>query len=100
MSVEAQNLLVRHYGSRSIRYDCSTIVSTNRNRLASDLVSIFNKNTCNFGFVSYLFTSDVDACAADANFDAKIVPYVGPTGHTYVKSARPPSRLCTLNVAF
>uniref|UniRef100_A0A914XMV5 Myosin motor domain-containing protein n=1 Tax=Plectus sambesii TaxID=2011161 RepID=A0A914XMV5_9BILA len=87
MSVDSQNLLVRHYGGRSIRYDCATIVATNRNRLTADLVSIFNKNTCNFGFVSYLFTSDVEACAAESNFEAKVVPYVGPAGHTGTRPA-------------
>ena len=47
-----------HYAGR-VDYDSTQLLLTNRDQLPDDIVAIFAKQNCNFGFVSHLFSSEL-----------------------------------------
>ena len=49
---------VRHFAGRVV-YDGSLFVQTNRDQLTDDIVAVFARQSCNFGFVSHLFTQEI-----------------------------------------
>lgn len=55
----SQGLLVTHYDSYDIQYDIVDFPVINRDRLTTDLIKVFDRRSCNFGFVSYLFSPDL-----------------------------------------
>lgn len=58
---EEPTMLIRHYGGIAVTYDTSKFVEENRDSLPVELVKVFTKNHCNFGFVNYLFRQDIQA---------------------------------------
>ena len=51
---------IRHFTGRVV-YHSSNFLSTNRDLLPDDIVCVFSRNNCNFGFVSYLFAAEIKA---------------------------------------
>ncbi|XP_041362626.1 unconventional myosin-IXb-like isoform X2 [Gigantopelta aegis] len=49
---------IRHFAGRVV-YDVSDFLQTNQDQIVDDIVAIFSKQNCNFGFVSYLFAKEV-----------------------------------------
>lgn len=66
--MKEDSLMIRHYGDRSVKYslnDDSEFMKTNENVLSLQLIKLFAKQSCNFGFVSYLFFADLQDCVAN-----------------------------------
>ena len=53
-----QTFTVQHYGGK-VTYDCELLLHENRNCIPDDIVSIFNKSTCQFNLVSKLFSREL-----------------------------------------
>lgn len=51
---------IRHFAGR-VLYDTSRFLETNRDVVPDDIVSVFHKSTCNFGFATHLFGSELKA---------------------------------------
>ena len=49
---------IRHFAGRVI-YDASDFMLNNRDLLPDDIVCVFSKQNCNFGFVSHLFAQEI-----------------------------------------
>ena len=49
---------IRHFAGRVV-YDASVFVRSNLDQLSDDIVCVFARQSCNFGFVSHLFTQEV-----------------------------------------
>ncbi|XP_062589716.1 uncharacterized protein LOC134251341 [Saccostrea cucullata] len=48
---------IRHFAGRVV-YDTNTFLENNRDTLPDDVVAVFSKQNCNFGFVSHLFAQE------------------------------------------
>ena len=51
---------IRHFAGR-VLYDTAHFLETNRDVVPDDIVSVFHKSTCNFGFATHLFGSELKA---------------------------------------
>lgn len=51
---------IRHFAGRVV-YESSTFLDTNRDVVPDDAVAVFHKSSCNFGFASHLFGSELKA---------------------------------------
>ncbi|XP_070580651.1 unconventional myosin-X-like isoform X2 [Ptychodera flava] len=49
---------IKHY-SGNVVYDATHMVDRNRDLMADDIMSIFQKQNCNFGFATHLFLNDL-----------------------------------------
>lgn len=52
--------VIRHFAGR-VEYDASDFLDTNRDVISDDLVSVFYKHSCNFGFATHLFGTELRA---------------------------------------
>jgi dachs protein len=51
---------IRHFTGRVV-YNASNFLPTNQDLLPDDVVCVFSRNNCNFGFVSYLFAAEISS---------------------------------------
>ncbi|KAK2557261.1 Unconventional myosin-VIIb [Acropora cervicornis] len=49
---------VSHYGGNVV-YDARTLLHSNRDSIADDIICVFSRQNCNFGFATHLFTNDL-----------------------------------------
>ncbi|ESO94837.1 hypothetical protein LOTGIDRAFT_215365 [Lottia gigantea] len=49
---------VRHFGGRA-NYNAEDFGETNQDQLSDDVIAMFSKRSCNFGFASHLFSSEL-----------------------------------------
>ena len=74
---------IHHYAGQVV-YDTSDFLDTNRDVIPDDLVSVFHRDTCAFGFVSHLFGNELKAMAT-LSANGK----VGPKGVNFRISPTP-----------
>lgn len=48
---------IRHFAGRVV-YNADNFLQNNQDTLPDDVVSVFSKQNCNFGFVSHLFAQE------------------------------------------
>lgn len=72
---------IRHFAGR-VEYDATDFLDTNRDVVPDDLVSVFYKHTCNFGFATHLFGSELKALYAMENVPRGLSFRIAPTSHT------------------
>lgn len=72
---------IRHFAGR-VEYDTSDFLDTNRDVVSDDLVSVFYKHTCNFGFATHLFGSELKALYAFELVPRGLSFRIAPTSHT------------------
>lgn len=72
---------IRHFAGR-VDYDATDFLDTNRDVVSDDLVSVFYKHTCNFGFATHLFGSELKALYAVENVPRGLSFRIAPTSHT------------------
>ena len=81
---------IQHFAGRVI-YEASDCLETNRDVLPDDLVSVFYKQSCQFGFATHLFGSELKvlyagsggaAAAADGGVPRGVRFRISPTSHT------------------
>ncbi|XP_058058958.1 unconventional myosin-Ia [Anopheles bellator] len=72
---------IRHFAGR-VEYDTTDFLDTNRDVVPDDLVSVFYKHTCNFGFATHLFGTELKALYAQENGPRGLSFRIAPTSHT------------------
>jgi dachs len=72
---------IRHFAGR-VEYDATDFLDTNRDVVSDDLVAVFYKHTCNFGFATHLFGTELKALYAHENVPRGLSFRIAPTSHT------------------
>ncbi|CAL8122354.1 unnamed protein product [Orchesella dallaii] len=62
-SSDLRSFAIQHYSSK-VQYDATDFLDTNRDVIADDLVAVFHKHRCSFGFASHLFSSELKILGA------------------------------------
>ena len=73
--------VIRHFAGR-VEYDATDFLDTNRDVVPDDLVSVFYKHTCNFGFATHLFGTELKSLYAQENVPRGLSFRIAPTSHT------------------
>ncbi|KAH8335221.1 hypothetical protein KR067_004107, partial [Drosophila pandora] len=73
--------LIRHFAGR-VEYDTTDFLDTNRDRVPDDLVAVFYKHSCNFGFATHLFGSELKALYAQQQAPRGLSFRISPTSHS------------------
>ena len=69
------------------------IPDTNRDVIPDDLISVFHRDTCNFGFATHLFGNEIKALAASSAADGAGQYQCRPRGASFRISPTAPSEL-------
>lgn len=72
---------IQHFAGR-VLYDASDFLDTNRDVIPDDLVAVFYKHSCNFGFATHLFGSELKALYSLENVPRGVSFRISPTSHT------------------
>lgn len=72
---------IQHFAGRVI-YDASDFLDTNKDVVPDDLVAVFYKHSCNFGFATHLFGSELKALYSVENVPRGVSFRISPTSHT------------------
>lgn len=73
--------MIRHFAGH-VEYDATDFLDTNRDVVPDDLVVVFYKYTCNFGFATHLFGSELKAIYALQEVPRGLSFRIAPTSHT------------------
>jgi dachs protein len=80
---------IRHFAGR-VPYDTTHFLETNRDVVPDDIVSVFHKSTCNFGFATHLFGSELKALYAHDTVPRGVSFRISPTAHTDLQNGDEP----------
>lgn len=69
---------IHHYAGRVV-YDTTDFLGTNRDVIPDDLVSIFHSKSCNFGFATHLFGTEIKALYSEETVPRGITFRISPT---------------------
>ncbi|XP_063215940.1 unconventional myosin-IXAa isoform X2 [Bacillus rossius redtenbacheri] len=72
---------IQHFAGRVV-YDASDFLDTNKDVVPDDLVAVFYKHTCNFGFATHLFGSELKALYSTETVPRGVSFRISPTSHT------------------
>ncbi|XP_045464718.1 unconventional myosin-IXb isoform X1 [Harmonia axyridis] len=72
---------IQHFAGRVV-YDSTLFLDTNKDVVPDDLVAVFYKHSCNFGFATHLFGSELKALYATENVPRGVSFRISPTSHT------------------
>ncbi|XP_030561790.1 unconventional myosin-X isoform X1 [Drosophila novamexicana] len=72
---------IRHFAGR-VEYDTTDFLDTNRDVVPDDLVAVFYKHSCNFGFATHLFGSELKALYAQQHAPRGLSFRISPTSHS------------------
>lgn len=90
VSKDSCTFTIRHFAG-PVEYDAKNFINTNRDIIADDLVSIFSKHNCNFGFASHLFGSELRVLNSNENsLPSGRWFRIAPTSHTDLLSGDEP----------
>ncbi|CAH1155682.1 unnamed protein product [Phaedon cochleariae] len=71
---------IQHFAGRIV-YDATGFLETNRDVISDDLVAVFYKHTCNFGFATHLFGSELKALFSVETVPRGVSFRISPTSH-------------------
>ncbi|XP_051174657.1 unconventional myosin-IXb isoform X1 [Leptopilina boulardi] len=80
-AVDCRSFGIQHFAGR-VTYDASDFLDTNKDVVPDDLVAVFYKHTCNFGFATHLFGSELKALYAGDTVPRGVSFRISPTSHT------------------
>lgn len=80
-SVEPRLFGIQHFAGRVV-YDASDFLDTNKDVVPDDLVAVFYKHNCNFGFATHLFGSELKALYSVDKVPRGVSFRISPTSHT------------------
>ncbi|XP_011312916.1 unconventional myosin-IXb isoform X2 [Fopius arisanus] len=80
-SLDCRSFGIQHFAGR-VTYDASDFLDTNKDVVPDDLVAVFYKHTCNFGFATHLFGSELKALYASDTVPRGVSFRISPTSHT------------------
>lgn len=72
---------IQHFAGRVV-YDSSDFLDTNKDVIPDDLVAVFYKHSCNFGFATHLFGSELKALYSLENVPRGVSFRISPTSHS------------------
>ncbi|XP_060535628.1 unconventional myosin-IXa [Cylas formicarius] len=72
---------IQHFAGRVI-YDATDFLDTNKDVVPDDLVAVFYKHNCNFGFATHLFGSELKALYSMETVPRGVRFRISPTSHT------------------
>ncbi|KAJ8935958.1 hypothetical protein NQ318_015793 [Aromia moschata] len=72
---------IQHFAGRVI-YDATDFLDTNKDVVPDDLVAVFYKHSCNFGFATHLFGSELKALYSVETVPRGVSFRISPTSHT------------------
>lgn len=78
---DPRHFVIRHFAGR-VEYDASDFLDTNRDVISDDLVSVFYKHTCNFGFATHLFGTELRALYSQETVPRGMSFRIAPTSLT------------------
>lgn len=78
---DSTTFTIKHFAG-SVNYDTTDFLETNRDIIPDDLVSVFYKHTCNFGFATHLFGSELKALYALEPVPRGLCFRIAPTSQT------------------
>ncbi|XP_059474845.1 unconventional myosin-IXa isoform X2 [Neocloeon triangulifer] len=87
--LEARTFGIQHYAGRVV-YDASDFLDTNKDVVPDDLVAVFHKHSCNFGFATHLFGSELKALFARDTAPRGVSFRISPTSHTDLQNGDEP----------
>ncbi|KAG8184790.1 hypothetical protein JTE90_015472 [Oedothorax gibbosus] len=80
---------IRHFAGR-VPYDTSHFLETNRDVVPDDIVAVFHKTICNFGFATHLFGSELKALYSQETVPRGVSFRISPTAHTDLQNGDEP----------
>ncbi|KAG5334152.1 MYO7A protein, partial [Acromyrmex heyeri] len=80
-TVDCRSFGIQHFAGR-VTYDTSDFLDTNKDVVPDDLVAVFYKHTCSFGFATHLFGSELKALYASDIVPRGVSFRISPTSHT------------------
>ncbi|KAL1417428.1 hypothetical protein MTO96_006171 [Rhipicephalus appendiculatus] len=80
---------IRHYAG-NVTYEASGFLETNRDVVPDDVVAVFHRSSCAFGFATHLFGSELKALFADGVAPRGVSFRVSPTAHTELQNGDEP----------
>ncbi|XP_070501515.1 unconventional myosin-Vb isoform X3 [Chironomus tepperi] len=81
IDLDSRMFIIRHFYGQVI-YDASDFLDTNRDIISDDLVSVFYKHNCQFGFATHLFGAELRALYSHENVPRGTWFRIAPTSHT------------------
>ncbi|XP_015753714.1 PREDICTED: unconventional myosin-X-like, partial [Acropora digitifera] len=69
---------VSHYGGNVV-YDARTLLHSNRDSIADDIICVFSRQNCNFGFATHLFTNDLKPQQGQTTSPKGVLHRISPT---------------------
>jgi len=83
---------IHHYAGRVV-YDTTDFLGTNRDVIPDDLVSIFHKQSCNFGFATHLFATEIKVLYSKETVPRGVTFRISPTSYELLNGDEPVSTL-------
>lgn len=80
---------IQHYAGKVV-YDTSDFLETNRDVIPDDLVSIFHKQSCNFGFATHLFGTEIKALYSEETVPRGVTFRISPTSSSDILNGDEP----------
>lgn len=78
--IEPRLFGIQHFAGRVV-YDATDFLDTNKDVVPDDLVAVFYKHNCNFGFATHLFGSELKALYSVENVPRGVSFRISPTSH-------------------
>ncbi|KAK9736482.1 Myosin head (motor domain) [Popillia japonica] len=78
--IEPRIFGIQHFAGRVV-YDATDFLDTNKDVVPDDLVAVFYKHNCNFGFATHLFGSELKALYSVENVPRGVSFRISPTSH-------------------
>ncbi|GAB6022561.1 Myosin 10A, isoform D, variant 2 [Chamberlinius hualienensis] len=72
---------IRHFAGKVV-YDATDFMETNQDTFPDDIVAVFHKHSCNFGFATHLFGSEIKALFSHDTVPRGVLFRISPTAHT------------------
>ncbi|KAG8276288.1 Myosin [Homalodisca vitripennis] len=79
--LEPRSFGIQHFAGRVI-YDATDFLDTNKDVVPDDLVAVFHKQSCNFGFATHLFGSELKALYSVETVPRGVSFRISPTSHS------------------
>lgn len=81
---------IRHF-ARTVVYDTTNFLETNRDIVTDDIICVFYKTTCNFGFATHLFGSELKTLYSQGETVPRGVAFrISPTGYSDLHNGEEP----------
>jgi len=87
---------IHHYAGKVV-YDATDFLDTNRDVIPDDLVAIFHKQSCQFGFATHLFGIEIKALYSEDTVPRGVTFRISPTSYSELLNGDEPVSTLTQN---